>query len=283
MKANRQALAADIAFMVLLLLVFVGVMFITVSSTDATANVVSLCVAFAFMMVAHFTNLIVGLILNAVGIFTYASYLIYNLLANGVPIGVQAYFWCILSPLLTAATAVLFHNTHSIEEANVNLRHQVQELATIDEPTGLKNRQAFVQDLDIYRHLANRYDAVLLLVVWKFRFASDIKRLIGAKKLEDAVTAISHKMQDAFRGEDVLYLLDRDPHLWGMLMLVRPDSERLIVERLHQRIDAIDFDEALGERAPKLEVSIGTEYDAQPSEAAQMFLDKAIAQMQYDV
>ncbi len=66
-------------------------------------------------------------------------------------------------------------------------------------------------------------------------------------------------------------------------MLTDADNERMLMGRLREKIEGLDVRGILGRNAPKLEIRIGTCYDTEEFETPLQLLEKAIAQVQYDV
>ncbi len=285
MKNTRHTIVTDLAFVALLILLFVCVMFIATFAGGATdmSTVAMLSIVFAIMIITYFTNITTGLIINTVLIFGYASWLLYRAVVVGEPVESASYFWIVISPLLTACTAILFRAAQGTEEENRLLKRQIADYVTVDSGTELKNKRAYATEMMIYRHLAKRYGKSLLLIVWEFRFESDMKRLVGSDKFDEVAIAISHAMENVFRKEDVLYLLGNAPYRWGTLMLTDVDNERMLMGRLREKIEGLDVRGILGRNAPKLEIRIGTCYDSDELETPLQLLEKAITQVQYDV
>ncbi len=285
MKNSKHTIVTDLAFVALLLLLFVSVMFIATLAGGAAnmSTVAMLSVVFAVMIITYFTNITTGLIINTVLIFGYASWLLYRAVVVGEPVESGSYFWIIISPLLTACTAILFRASQGIEEENRQLKQQVADYVMVDPGSELKNKRAYATEMMVYRHLAKRYGKSLLLIVWEFRFESDMKRLVGSGKFDEVAIAISHAMESVFRKEDVLYLMGNAPYRWGTLMLTDPDNERMLMGRLREKIEGLDVRGILGRNAPKLEIRIGTCYDSDEYETPLQLLEKAVAQVQYDV
>lgn len=286
MRNRRHNLISDIAFMALLILLFISIMFITTMSDSVSSNLTSsaaLCIIFAIMIITHFTNITVGLIVNAIIIFGYASWLLYRLLVMGSPIGNESYFWIVMSPMLTVTTALTFRHTKQVDEENYLLKQQMNDYVTVDALTELKNTRAYESEMLIYRHLARRYNKTLILIVWEFRYEAEMKRLVGPNKFDDVAVAISKAMENVFRKEDVLYLLDNSPYRWGTLMLTDPDNERMLMKRLRDKIEGLDVKELIGKYSPKLEIRIGICADSDGIETPLQLLEGAAAQIQYDV
>ena len=283
MKTSRNSFVADVAFIMLLLLLFITTLFMAMNPERLAFNVIALLVVFAVMLITRFTSLTAGLIVNIVVVFLYMTWLIYDSIANGVGHGIEAYLWALLMPLLTAASGVMCRSTHQIEQEYGGLQDQVQNYATIDRDTGLKTQFAYAQELEVFQSLARRGNMQVLLIVWCFRFDKQIKRMLSERELHNLVLDISDATREAFRKEDVLYVLQKDPILWGTVTLVTPGNADKMIARMREKVEAIDMREMLGKRAPKVELRIGARHDEKNEMEPDKMLEGAIAQMQYDV
>lgn len=283
MKGKRNSLFLDLSFIIMLMLIFVCVAVTVISPQDVTQNMIILCVIFALMIVTYFTSITAGLVINLILIFGYVSVLLYNVVVNGVPNNGSSYVFLVVSPMLTAATGMLFRKMNAIEREFVDMQMQVKHYATIDEETGLKTKHAYEQEWDAYLSIARRYDMQLVLIVWEFRFHAELERYLSNSQLSDLAVALSNEMRASFRNEDVHYIMEKQPYRWGMLALVKPDGAIIIRERLRKRIESIDLRKALGKHAPRLDIRIGAQYQSDEIGSAQELYERAVAQMQYDV
>lgn len=281
---RKRAIVADLSFLALVIELFICVMFIVMSPDSQTANIISFCVVCAIMMVTYFSTIVAGLVVNMVAIFLYASALIYQVVTLNTTISSDAYFWMIMSPVMTICVALIFRNTRSIERQNQQLTAQVEKYSTIDEQTGLKNRYAYELEMMSYRAIAKRYNMQLMLVVWEFRHPDEMKRFFGKQGINDVAVRICQAMRDTFRKEDVVYFFSSDPYMWGTLMLTAPDCEQLLMQRIRSKLSNIDMTDIVGRHAPRLEVRIGTAYDdSNEILEPEHLLTKARARMEYDV
>lgn len=280
---QNSALAADVSFLALMLLLFLSTVVIVLHPESVLQNVITLFVIFVVLLITSFTTLTTGLILNLILIFGYGSYLLYTLAVLGASYETVTYAWMILSLLMTTATGILFRGMRGIEAQFESMRRQVAEQVTIDEVTGLKTRFAFQQELQGYQSMARRYEMQLLLIVWEFRFYSEMQRYLGKEKLRDVAVVLSQEMRQIFRNEDAVYLVHQNPYRWALLILVQPDSEAVIIQRMKGKIESMNLTETLGEKIPKLEIRTGTMVDSQLDLTAEELLNSAVSHMQYDV
>ncbi|MHC1771098.1 MAG: diguanylate cyclase [Flexilinea sp.] len=283
MSDMKLSLAADVAFVTLLLLLFVCMLFVSLNPDYFLFNGVALLIAFMVMIVTYFTSATSGLTINIILIFTFASYLLFGVLAKNTPIYSGSYFWIVMSPLLTTATGTIFRDTKIIEKDYRKLKRHMNEFAGIDEQTNLKNKQSYLLEVITFRGIARRYNLRLLLIVCEFRYARELKNLLGKDILEKLAVEISHTSESSFRKEDVPYLLSSEPYRWGMLMLTQPNSEQIIKNRMREKFESIDMVSLAGKHSPRLEMQIGVAYDSEEIDTPFQLLEEAIDQMQYDV
>lgn len=282
MKNSRKNLAADAAYMLQLILLFICVVYIVVYAENTGLSIAILCFVFAVMIITHFTSITLGLILNIGAIFVTATVLIYRSMTQGAEVNSEIYFWFVMGPLMTFVSSLLFRHTREIEDENRELNSYVKDFRLIDAQTGLKTLQAYEMEMPVYQRIANRYEMGLLMIVWEFRYAGDLKRMVGKNKLEQVADRISAAIVDAFRKEDIVYLLSREPYQWGTLMLTREGTEELMMERMKQKFNSLDLKEILGKNAPRLEMRIGMQ-EAGEQDTAFSLYDKAKRELQYDV
>ncbi|WMC93725.1 diguanylate cyclase domain-containing protein [Kineothrix sp. MB12-C1] len=282
MKNKRLSLGADIAYMILLVMLFVCVAFI-VFSENVSFNVAALCIVFAILIISHFTAVTFGLILNTVVIFAGFSWYLYRQFSYGIPIQSDFYFWVIVTPLLTVISNTIFRNMLQIEEENIKLRKWAQHFSIVDDMTELKNIQAYEMEFPVYQRIAARYKIGFMLIVWQFRYADDLKRIIGKKGMEQTVAELSKVMANTFRREDVVYILSKDPYEWGILLLTNENSEELLKTRIKEKMQEMDFSEILGKNAPRLDVRVGVHFIEEDEDTPLLALEKAKNKLQYDV
>lgn len=282
MKSKKSSLTVDAAFMGLLLLIFLCVIFITSYSQRDAAGIFAMSLVFALMIITHFTSVTLGLILNIILIFIAVTIMIYLSFGTGFDVGGEVYFWMVISPVMTVVSHLIFRGTRQIEEENDTLKLYARKFILVDAFTGLKNGQAYQMEMPIYQRLSNRYELELLLMVWEFRYESDLKRMVGAGSVKESVRLISEQMQGMLRKEDVIYLLGEAPYRWGTMMLTRPGAEDILMERIKKKFDSMDLSDILGKNAPRLEMRIGMAAAAEEETAGELY-DRAVNELQYDV
>lgn len=282
MKSKKSSLTVDAAFMGLLLLIFLCIIFITSYSQRDAAGIFAMSLVFALMIITHFTSVTLGLILNIILIFIAVTVMIYLSFGTGFDVGGEVYFWMVISPVMTVVSHLIFRGTRQIEEENDTLKLYARKFILVDAFTGLKNGQAYQMEMPIYQRLSNRYELELLLMVWEFRYESDLKRMVGAGSVKESVRLISEQMQGMLRKEDVIYLLEEAPYRWGTMMLTRPGAEDILMERIKKKFDSMDLSDILGKNAPRLEMRIGMAAAAEEETAGELY-DRAVNELQYDV
>lgn len=280
---NKNVLYMDISYMGLLLLLFICVVFIAGYAQNLTFSILTLCVIFSILIITHFTSVTLGLVINIAVIFVTFSYFLFQVMSAGGSIPSELYFWMIISPILTVLSSSIFRRSKEIEEENNKMSKQLQNYCTVDEETQLKNRQAYEMEMPIYRNIAKRYNIGLMLIVWKFRYAQDLKQIIGKNNLEQTVAQISREMQNVFRKEDAVYILSKDSYEWGALLLTQNGGEEIVKSRMKEKLNQIDFSPIIGKNAPHLEVQIGMQFKYSEEETPKSMLEKARERLQYDV
>ncbi|EJE3008839.1 GGDEF domain-containing protein, partial [Listeria monocytogenes] len=234
--------------------------------------------------ITYFTNLTLGLILNVLYIFIYATYIIYEIVANQIAYGFGSYFWLIITPLFTVASAMFTRNTSRLQEENTKIKQQNLYLGTIDQETLLKNIVSFQNDERIFSSISRRYDLPLSLMVIKVRHWRELKRFQSEEEMRLALQDISAILETCIRTSDVLYLLDKDDATWGLLLLTDEPGGKLVADRIKSRIAEANTEEFAAKYRVKLELRIGTsQFDSEKVKTPLDFIDLATKELEYDV
>ncbi len=283
MKWNRTSAITDIAFLLLLGLMFVGIIFIAGDAVHLGINVGILCVAVAIAIFTYFTTLTAGLVANIILIFGYVSYVIYMSLTRGTAVENYTYFWVVWTPLFSSCIAVFGQQTNRLHMSLTKLDEQIQELTTIDVTTRLKNLRAYDLEGFIYMRIATRYNMHLTLLIWELRYPRELEHILGKARMEDLVSRISETISASLRAEDAVYLLDDKPFQWGTLIFTNVTAHEIVVERVRKNIQALELSDMGKRRRVSFEMRVGiAEYTPDITSSLKL-LEKAKKQMEYDV
>ncbi|EAH0638614.1 GGDEF domain-containing protein [Listeria monocytogenes] len=284
MKKITNNLFADIAFLFFILLCFITIGFMINTPDEYLRNIILLNITFLLVIITYFTNLTLGLILNVLYIFIYATYIIYEIVANQIAYGFGSYFWLIITPLFTVASAMFTRNTSRLQEENTKIKQQNLYLGTIDQETLLKNIVSFQNDERIFSSISRRYDLPLSLMVIKVRHWRELKRFQSEDEMRLALQDISAILETCIRTSDVLYLLDKDDATWGLLLLTDEPGGKLVADRIKSRIAEANTEEFAAKYRVKLELRIGTsQFDSEKVKTPLDFIDLATKELEYDV
>ncbi|EAE8682135.1 GGDEF domain-containing protein [Listeria monocytogenes] len=284
MKKITNNLFADIGFLFFILLCFITIVFMINTPDEYLRNIILLNITFLLVIITYFTNLTLGLILNVLYIFIYATYIIYEIVANQIAYGFGSYFWLIITPLFTVASAMFTRNTSRLQEENTKIKQQNLYLGTIDQETLLKNIVSFQNDERIFSSISRRYDLPLSLMVIKVRHWRELKRFQSEEEMRLALQDISAILETCIRTSDVLYLLDKDDATWGLLLLTDEPGGKLVADRIKSRIAEANTEEFAAKYRVKLELRIGTsQFDSEKVKTPLDFIDLATKELEYDV
>lgn len=282
MADKKASITGDLAYTAFFLLLFVCLAF-SIYAEDTAFNIAALCVIFAVLIVTRFTTVTLGLILNIIVIFAGFSWYLYLSVSYGSPIRQEFYFWAVMGPALTAVSHTVFRSMSRLEEENAALLKRVRQYSVIDDETKLKNLQAYEMEFPVYQRIAERYQLGLMLILWQFRYADDLERMLGKSSMKETAAELSRVMSSVFRKEDVVYIISKNPYEWGSLLLSREDSEELLKARIKEKMEELDLSDILRKNAPKLEVRVGVHFIREKDETALTMLKKAEHSLQYDV
>ena len=105
------------------------------------------------------------------------------------------------------------------------------ESVMIDPVTELKTRRAYQSDASIYLRLARRNNLQVALFAWKFKDESVIKKAVGEDGFLELMRKITTLLRGKIRYEDISFMLQADPYMWGALMITQDAFLSVIAER----------------------------------------------------
>lgn len=240
MRRNRSGLVSDIALLSFLVLLFICIVFISGAPDDYIQNIIILNVAFILAIVTYFTTVTAGLVLNLVFIFAYGFYTMYQTISLGETIGLNTYFWLIMTPLLTVVLWIFTLSNRELQAENQRLENKTANMAIIDENTDLRNSISFQKDAALFTGISTRYQIPLTLLVVKVKYWNEIRRIIPEDKLAEAIHDVSQLSQASIRTNDALYLLDKDDATWGLLLFTDNDGAKIVIERIKLKLQELN-------------------------------------------
>lgn len=282
MKRRNKNLQTDISFISLVILIFVYFIFLIYQEEYLMDNFLIALVVFIIILITYFTNLTTGLIINTTLILTYITYLIIQSIMKGSVIQSYVYFWIFMSPALTTVFSLFTMNTSALQKQVDELSQKLVTISTLNEDTKLKNLRAFENDARIFMSIAKRYDADFGVLVIKFKHQRELERLSRKDGMKRIVNLVASVIRKATRAEDELYLLDDEEILFGVILLTKKESIKVIHNRLKEEIAVIDTNEVLNTRQLILDMRIGMAFGDGKKDALEL-LDAAKESMQYDV
>ncbi len=256
MKNRRISLVTDLAFLATVVLSFGGTIFLSLDAANIVQNSIMLCIVCVIILLTYMTNMTVGLIANAAVIFLFLAYRLVESARTGVPVSVSSYFWIFWMPLITVAVAVYCQMPQRLQAENTLMHSQLIKLTTVDDLTELRNIRGFDIDAQTYMKISKRYELDLVLILWKFRYSRELEKAIGSEAMPEAARAVSDAIRDSLRTEDVVYLLDDAPYLWGTLLFTNPAMTEIMIDRVKQSVFSLDMSR-YAKLPPPLDLNIG--------------------------
>ncbi|MNO73746.1 GGDEF domain protein [compost metagenome] len=284
MRRNRSGLISDIALLAFLVLLYICIVFISGAPDDYIQNIIILNVAFILAIVTYFTTVTAGLVLNLVFIFAYGFYTMYQTISLGETIGMNTYFWLIMTPLLTVVLWIFTLSNRELQAENQRLEKKTANMAIIDENTDLRNSISFQKDATLFTGISTRYQIPLTLLVVKVKYWNEIRRIIPEDQLAEAIHDVSQLSQASIRTNDALYLLDKDDATWGLLLFTDSDGAKIVIERIKLKLQELNDTEFIKKYKVSLGLKIGAvEYKSATIENPLDFIVQAKKQLEYDV
>lgn len=285
MNNKKKNLTSDLALIIFLTLILVGTFFCCSNPDNLLPNMILMYGCFIIVSITYFTSIATGLVLDILGIFIAFSFILYRSITVGYSIPSYAYFWCFMYPALTVAISIFAQKHLQLQSESSELNRQVEELVIIDGPTGLKNEKALINDAEIYINLAKRYKHGLGLCMISFRHVAELHRLLTQENINSLIIEVSSTLHELLRSEDLVYLLDRDKMLWGVLLLTNDTkSISIVLNRLKTSLVDLNADTAFSStKHLSIDVRVSAYiYDDTVTDPLD-FIARATKELSYDV
>ena len=102
--------------------------------------------------------------------------------------------------------------------------------------------------------------------------------------MNELILEISSLIKTTVRKEDIVYLIDSDRPLWGVLMMTNDvDSTSIVSERISEKINQIHIDGYQKGKSVKINLIIGQNKYDDSIKSSMDFISVAEKQMQYYV
>ncbi|GKU76057.1 diguanylate cyclase domain-containing protein [Paenibacillus sp. L3-i20] len=284
MKRSRSGIQSDFGFLLLIVLCFVGVMFISGDQDHYIQNLILLNVVFLMAILTYFTTITTGLILNILFIFGYGTYTIYQTIVVGAGVDIQNYFWLLMAPLYSCAIYLFSRGVQKIQQENEELRSLNDQFAMMDQNTNLKNILSFQKDATVFMALSKRYEIPLTLLVMEVRYWKEVRNMISDEQMSDVLYEMSQMSQTSIRNNDSLYMLDQENATWGLLLFTDKDGSKIVVNRIKEAVEHFNKNDKKKDFKVEFQLRMGGfEYDIASVQSPLEFIDKARKQLEYDV
>ncbi len=284
MRKNKLNLKSDLSIIGLILMLFISVAFVYLNSNEQMENLILFSGACTIMLLTYFTNITVGLVLNVIGIFTAFSIILYMSITKGLSIPSYGYFWTFAYPIFTILISIFTKSQLELQKKVDELSTTISNLITTDEITKLKNEKALLNDTEIYMHLAKRYNHGLTLMMIGLRHRKEMERMLGKKNLDTLAIHLSESLSNLMRKEDLIYMMNKDEFTWCILLISNNTaSMKLIVDRIKEKINTSKLEGIPGLSEIKIDMRIGIAPYDEKIKTPFDFIEKAKAEMEYDI
>lgn len=241
MKKKSRSLLADFCFQAMLLLLFLGVIFLSYDNRHLVFNGIMFCIVIAFLMITYFTSLKTGLILDIIFVLLLFSYTCFQAIDKGIRITANIYFWLIWPGLMITCVASYVKQNLQMEKEITELNGQIEKYVTIDNLTQMNNLLAFERDTKVYMNISVRYKMDLALVLWRLSYQEELEMLMGKEALKVLVGQVSDRIRRTLRKEDLIYLVSNEPYIWGALFFAKADNVGIASSHVKEAVEKMDL------------------------------------------
>lgn len=275
MKKRKHSIRADLSFQAILILMFIAILFLSYDHAHLAVNGIILCASICLFMVTYFTSVKIGFILDIIFVFLLMASVVLDSLNNGSNIQTNVFFWLLWPMGMIVAISTYVREHRLLDKENDELTRRVEKFSTIDELTQMNNLLGFERDASVYMNISRRYELELELVLWRLSYQEDMERLLGAEDMKIAIGKISDSFKKSLRKEDLVYLVDKDPYIWGTLLFAKSESAEIVIKHVKDGVASTSLADLTKQTIFALEVTgVVVTYD-KSSMAPLTFLNQA--------
>ncbi|GAB6169759.1 diguanylate cyclase [Clostridium carnis] len=258
---------------------FLAMVVSTMNFKGTMENYIMLTSLMIVAIIAYYTDITSTLLITLIADFVYSSYNLYESLRKGIPIGINVYFWIVAIPLTAAIMVYLSRVLIYLQDEVILLKKSNRELKMIDELTGIRNIKAFINDIPIYISMNRRYKLPVTLMVVRFKYSDQLKRVVGKKNFKDVLVEVSENINNCLRVEDRKYILDENT--FGYILITNELGSEVVKDRVKKRIKNIDFKNNI-EKNIKIDIEVGF-YECNGKEDDPLeIIENAKRELEYD-
>lgn len=240
------------------------------------------CCVLLCVIAGYTFGLITGLSISFISILSFGVYLYYRMQVVGAVLEFRADYiaWIIAVPtsaLLASSLNKVIHRALKY----ANKYDHLENLSTIDRPTGLLSHNGILQKLEEEVERAKRFSNEVSLILVVVRHLPEMRNVYGKRGIREIYKATAIAIAQHTRLIDSKGILSEDTIAIVLPGIALADLGK-VEERLRRQLQDINF-LINGERKNiELKVSIGKS-ELIPSEGAREFLNKAKVNSKYDM
>ncbi len=207
---------------------------------------------------------------------------VFVILAGAFDIIRLSWYDIIIMVALGAICAYISYGTRqhilAVRSAYAHEHARYIESVMIDPVTELKTRRAYQSDASIYLRLARRNNLQVALFAWKFKDESKIKSAVGEDGFLELMRKITVVLRGKIRYEDISFMLDSNPYMWGALMITQDAYLRVIADRQLNALKEIRMDGLFENWTDEILVGAGL-YDGENDLSPLTLYDRALSSL----
>lgn len=255
MKKRKHSVMMDISFQSMLVLLFIAVLFLSYDHAHLAMNGIILCIATLMFMITYFTSLRTGLIMDIIFVFLWIAYAVYRAVSEGIIIEVNIYFWIFWPMGMIFAISGFIREYQMLDNENAALVRNAEKYTTIDELTQMNNLLGFERDAAVYMNISRRYHLEMELVLWRLTYQENLEQLLGKEDMLKAISIISDSIKGSLRKEDLVYLVDDKPYIWGTLLFSKPEAAQVVINHVQEGVLKTGLKDLVSHKHYSLEIT----------------------------
>lgn len=283
MKNRPATLMGDIFALSFLLLVVILAMFLGLTPANLLLNFFYLGVSIFLVMMTYFFDLTAGLVLNLLFILLQGTLMLYLNVVRNQTVPLALAFWLFMPILLSITFYGMTYQLQQLQAENQKMHDEMVQLGAFDEETNLRTLVSYIQDASVFLETSRRYDLPVTTLVLKIRYFEEMRRMLTGEQMREVIKLVSETIKASTRGNDIVYILDRENLSWGVLLFTDLPGAKIVANRIKDQF-AKQVENSVALKGTEVLLVVGiAAYDQKKMSSAYELMNAAAKETEYDV
>ncbi|MFC6170956.1 GGDEF domain-containing protein [Loigolactobacillus jiayinensis] len=235
------------------------------------------------VIMTYFFDLTAGLILNLLFILIQGTLMLYLNIIQGKTVSLALAFWLFMPILLSVTFYGMTYQQQQLQAENQKLHNDMVQLGAFDEETNLRTMVSYIEDASVFIETSRRYELPVTMLVLRIRYFDEMRRILTSDQLREVIQMVSKTIKASTRGNDIVYILDRENPSWGVLLYTDLPGAQIVAARIKDNFAKQVSNSVTLSGTEVLLIAGIAAYDQKTMSTAYELMNAAAKETEYDV